>query len=206
MENVNLYSKLMNMRVELQKKGIEKTGENKFSKFKYFELDDFLPQCNEIALAHKAVFLYQLNKEDATLTLINCENIEEKIIFSLPLAELTIQGANGIQNIGGLATYTRRYLYMIAFEISEKDEFDPNIQAPDNKQNTSEADHQRQVDNISKQKVSQAKVNVIIKEMEKVGVSTDQICDRYNLETLKDITEELFPRIMDALKVTARGK
>lgn len=206
MDNANLYTKLMNMRVDLQNKGIEKTGENKFSKFKYFELDDFLPQCNEIAAAHKAVFIYQLHKETAVLTLINCENTDETIVFSLPLAELSIQGANGIQNIGGLATYTRRYLYMIAFEISESDTFDPNVNnTPDPKQNDQQQptkQQQKEMDDIAKKKIPQVKIHIIEKELERTGVNVEAICGRYKVEGLADITEEMFVKVMDALKKT----
>lgn len=200
----NLFAKLSVMRVELQEAGIEKTGENKYSNFKYFELDDFLPKCNEIAKKHKAVFLYELHKEEATLTLINCENTEERIAFSLPLAELTIKGANGIQNIGGLATYTRRYLYMIAFEISEKDSFDPNEnnvpKETHSRQDTPE--QQAEIEEIKKQKIPQVKVHTIQKELIRTGVPETAICERYNVASLSDITEGIFPKVLEALKKT----
>lgn len=203
MENkINLYTKLMLMRVELQNSGIKKTGENKFSNFKYYELDDFLPQCNQIAAENNAIFLYQLEKEQAVLTLVNCDNVEERLSFYLPLAELSIKGANAVQNIGGLATYTRRYLYMIAFEISEHDEFDPNESNVTMNQEKSQDEQQKEIEELSKQKISQVKINTIIKELERTGVSEIAICKRYNIEDLKDTTEELFPRIMEALKKT----
>lgn len=207
MDNVktNLYSKLMVMRVALQGRGIVMSGENKFSNYMYFELGDFLPQCNEIAAENNAVFLYQLQKEDATLTLINCENIEEKIIFSMPLAELAIKGANGIQNIGGLATYTRRYLYMIAFEISEKDSFDPNADntpKQDKAPAGPTAEQQKQMDDLINQKIPQVKIHMIQKELLRTGVSADAICERVHVTELSEITEGMFQGIVNALKKT----
>ena len=200
MDNVNLYTKLMKMRVELQNKGIKKTGGNKFSKFMYYELDDFLPQCNQIANDNNAVFIYQLEKERAVLTLVNCEMSDEKISFSLPLAELSIAGANGIQNIGGLATYTRRYLYLIAFEISESDDFDPNLNpVSDNKD---QADQQKQIEEISNTKINKAKIHTIQKELLRTGVTADAICSRYKVNELSDITEGIFPVVMKALSKT----
>jgi hypothetical protein len=204
MGDVNLYTKLMKMRVELQKEDIKKTGENKFSNFTYYELADFLPQCNRIASNNNALFLYQLEKEQATLTLINCDNLEEKIVFYLPLAELSIKGANGIQNIGGLATYTRRYLYLIAFEISESDEFDPNennSHKPESHDKSTD-EQQKQVDEISKQKIQQPKIHTIQKELLRTGVSADAICTRYKVTDLSEITEGIFPSVMQALKKT----
>ena len=205
MGDTNLYTKLMKMRVELQKEDIKKTGENKFSNFMYYELADFLPQCNKIAANNNVVFLYQLEKEQATLTLFNCENLEEKIMFTLPLAELSIKGANGIQNIGGLATYTRRYLYLIAFEISESDEFDPNENnVPEQKkQKDPTPEQQKQIDNIANQKIDLTKVHIIQKELLRTGVSVDAICERYKVAELTEITEGLFIRVMDALKKTS---
>lgn len=204
---VNLYSKLMVMRVELQKREIKKTGENKFSNFKYYELDDFLPQCNEISANNKTVFLYQLHKEEATLTLINCENIEERIEFSLPIATLDIKGANAIQNIGGLATYTRRYLYMIAFEISEHDEFNPSENNATTEGNNISKDalekkQQEEVDNIAAQKIDSLKVSAIRKKIASMGIHESAICDRYKVEKLEDITEGTFGKVIKALENT----
>lgn len=204
---VNLYSKLSSMRVELQEAGIQRTGENKFSKYKYFELDDFLPQCNEIAEKHKTVFLYNLCKEEAILTLVDCEDAEQRLVFSMPLAELSIKGANGIQNIGGLATYTRRYLYLIAFEISEKDDFDPN------ENNSSSADktinmgqptkeQQDEIDKIANQLIPQVKIHTIQKELKRTGVSEESLYGRYKIKALAEITEGLFPKVMGALEKT----
>ncbi len=205
-EKVNLYAKLAKMRVTLQESGLVKTGENKFSNFVYFELDDFLPQCNKIAAENNAVFLYQLQKEEAVLTLINCDNTDEKLVFSMPLAELSIKGANGVQNIGGLATYTRRYLYMIALEISEKDSFDPTVNnnSPenhkDNKNPTPE--QQKEINDIAAQKIPQAKIHIIEKELERTGVTLAVLCGRYHVENLSEVTEEMFPKMFGALKNT----
>lgn len=45
---LNIYAKLQNARVELQKRKIKKTGYNKYAGFRYYELSDFLPNVNEI--------------------------------------------------------------------------------------------------------------------------------------------------------------
>jgi len=205
---VNLYSKLTKMRVELQKKEIKKTGENTFSKFKYYELDDFLPQCNEISANNYTVFLYQLHKEEATLTLINCEDTADQIQFTLPIATLDIKGANAIQNIGGLATYTRRYLYMIAFEISEHDEFDPNERNTPKAENkvgkaTDEKKQQEEVANLAAQKINSTKVVIIKNKILALGVPESAICDRYKVEKLEDITEGIFLKVLKALDNSA---
>ena len=57
----------------------------------------------------------------ATLTIINCHKPDEKIIFTSPMRDLEIKGLNKIQVLGGIETYQRRYLYLIAFDIVESD-------------------------------------------------------------------------------------
>jgi hypothetical protein len=201
MGDINLYAKLMKMRVELQKCDIKKTGYNDFKKFKYYELSDFLPECTKIAADNNLLFLYQLEKEEAVLSMIDCENPDNRILFHFPLAEVDIQGANKMQNIGGLTTYTRRYLYMIAFEISENDEFEPNENntTDQKKQDKPTAEQQKQINEIAKQKIDQAKIHTIQKELLRTGVTADAICERYKVAELSDITEELFGRVMKAL-------
>lgn len=123
-ESKSIYEKLAEMRVELQAKKLIKTGKNTYSKYEYYELSDFLPSCNSIAARHKTLFKFAINENTASLTLINLENLEDVIEFSIPTANVSIQGATAMQNIGAVTTYARRYLYMIAMEISEDDNLD----------------------------------------------------------------------------------
>lgn len=123
-ESKSIYEKLAEMRVELQAKKLIKTGKNTYSKYEYYELSDFLPSCNSIAAQHKTLFKFAINENTASLTLINLENLEDVIEFSIPTASVSIQGATAMQNIGAVTTYARRYLYMIAMEISEDDNLD----------------------------------------------------------------------------------
>jgi hypothetical protein len=63
----------------------------------------------------------------ATLEIINVENPTEKEIYTSPMEELELKGANKIQALGGTETYQRRYLYVMAFEIVEHDALDPIV-------------------------------------------------------------------------------
>lgn len=120
----SIYEKLAQMRVELQSKKLTKTGKNTYSKYDYYELSDFLPSCNSIAASYKTLFKFAINENTASLTLINLEDLDDVIEFSIPTANVSIQGATAMQNIGAVTTYARRYLYMIAMEISEDDNLD----------------------------------------------------------------------------------
>ena len=55
---------------------------------------------------------------------------------------------------------------------------------------------------VAKQKIGQAKVATIKKELERTGVSEKAICDRYKVAKLEDITEGIFPKVINALKKT----
>lgn len=121
---MNIYEKLQNMRVELQQKNIKKSGKNKFAGYDYYELSDILPPINELQAKYKTCSYVTFSKEEATLTIVNAEQLEEKIEFTSPMAELTLKGTHPIQNLGGIETYQRRYLYMTAWEIVENDYFD----------------------------------------------------------------------------------
>lgn len=121
---MNIYEKLQNMRVELQQKNIKKSGKNKFAGYEYYELSDILPPINELQANYKTCSFISYNKDEATLKIVNAENPEEEISFTSPMAELTLKGTHPIQNLGGIETYQRRYLYMTAWEIVENDYFD----------------------------------------------------------------------------------
>lgn len=120
----NIYIKLAKMRVELQRTKLKKSGMNGFAKFKYFELFDFLPAINDIALEHNVVNIISFSETEATLKIINIDNPEENIVFSIKMANASVKGASDIQNLGASCTYLRRYLYMIAYEICESDTID----------------------------------------------------------------------------------
>ena len=71
----NIYEKLQRARVLLQKKNLKKSGENKFAKFKYYELSDFIPAVNEIFAELRICSHFNLLENTAELTIFNSENI-----------------------------------------------------------------------------------------------------------------------------------
>lgn len=187
-ETANIYQKLQKMRVELQKKGITKSGENTYSNYAYFELSDFLPHINEIQQENGTVSLFEISSEKATLKVVNCDNTEQELSFSIPIAELALKGANAIQNIGGLTTYCRRYLYMIAFEIAENDEFDRN------ENNEPQQPEILYVDDI--------KIKVLKDKMARKGVTDKQIFDLCKINAFEEMTVQQFMSVNNKLDVT----
>lgn len=186
---MNIYQKLQKMRVALQKRELKKSGYNDHKKFSYFELSDFLPHINEIQEEYNTLSLFEIGKECASLTIVDCDNTELTLAFGIPIAELQIQGANTIQNIGGLTTYCRRYLYMIAFEIAENDEFDHN----------SNYEQQPQPEALY---VDEIKIKVLKDKMAKKGVADNQILDRYNVSSFEELTVVDFMKACSGLDKT----
>lgn len=121
---MNVYEKLQTARVALQQMSLKKTGENKFSNYKYFELGDFLPQTQELFLQQKLCGVVSFKTDIATLTVVNTEKPEEQIVFESPMSSAALKGMHDIQNLGAVQTYLRRYMWMDAMEIVEHDAVD----------------------------------------------------------------------------------
>ncbi len=103
---------------------LKKSGFNKYSKYYYYELGDFLPQVNNMFLEHKLFSYISFTWELATLTILNIEKPEEVVIVTSPMAEAKLTACHEIQNLGAVESYQRRYLYMAALEIVEHDAID----------------------------------------------------------------------------------
>ena len=121
---LNVYQKLQKARVELQKMNIKKSGENKYSGFKYFELKDFIPPLNELLLNNGLSTNFSIIDNQANLFIVNCDNPEDNILFTSPIAEAPLKGCTPIQSVGAVHTYMKRYLYLNALEITEDDILD----------------------------------------------------------------------------------
>ena len=122
--NMSIWKKIQFVKQKLLESNLKKTGENKFSGFKYYELSDFTPTivnlCNEVGLFTK----FSFDNNVATLTIINSDKNDQVEEYTSPMRDLQLKGCNDIQALGGVETYSRRYLYMSAFDIVENDMFD----------------------------------------------------------------------------------
>lgn len=121
---MNAYEKLQAARLALQNMALNKSGENKFSNYKYFELGDFLPQTQSIFSEVKLCGVVSFRVDVATLTIVNVEKPDDKIVFESPMSSAALKGMHDIQNLGAVQTYLRRYLWMAAMEIVEHDAVD----------------------------------------------------------------------------------
>lgn len=146
---MTLNKKLETIKLELRKTINTKSGYNTHSKFKYYQLEDFLPQVLELFGKYNIYNEYfidtdleiveeQINIVDeadikqnktvikrpveyAYLYLKNLDNEDDEMIYRLKTAEASVYGASAIQNLGAKITYMKRYIYMSLLDIVEPD-------------------------------------------------------------------------------------
>lgn len=118
-----IEQKLQQCRVDLQNKKLKKSGENKFAKFKYFELSDFIPTVNQMFAENNIFSNFSICGEIATLVITDCEDKTSQT-FTSNIADADVKGCTAIQSLGAVHTYLKRYLYMNALEIVENDTLD----------------------------------------------------------------------------------
>ena len=136
-EGMNVRQKLAKARLYFLNQKVTKSGKNMSLEFKYFELEDIVPVAIRIfarvGLTSNTVF----NGETATMTIFNTDNREEPgIEFVAPYREvgqiISNKGkevTNPMQALGSSITYLRRYLWMMALDITEPDDIDANLGA-----------------------------------------------------------------------------
>ena len=91
LKKMNIYEKMQEARIRLQKLKIKKTGWNEYSKFDYFELGDFLPDIMSIFKTLKLFSNFSIEDEKANLTITNAENPHEVILFTSPYVKAILK-------------------------------------------------------------------------------------------------------------------
>ncbi|MBU3126774.1 ERF family protein [Clostridium tagluense] len=183
---LNIYQKLQKSRAELQKKTMKKSGKNTFSHYEYFELGDFLPQVNEIAQSNGLAPIFNYTTESATLTIIDTDKIEDTILFTTPVVASELKGCMPMQSVGAMQTYARRYLYVMAFEISENDIV-----------NNAEVDEEAE---FKKKKIDLVKVETIKTMIKKSNSDEKSFCKWAKVSKVEDIENKDFVMCADMLE------
>ena len=124
-KTMNVYQKLLKARTMFLGSNTQKSGKNMHLAFKYFELDDIVPIATKIFEEVGLISLVSFAENSAVMNILNIDNPDESVAFTTPLVQLSEnKGTNAVQAFGSTVTYYRRYLYMIALDICEPDEFD----------------------------------------------------------------------------------
>lgn len=136
----NAIKRLQWVRNEVAHTALKKTGHNTFSKYDYFQLQDFMPQATEAFFKAGLAPVFSITRspgmlegtidETASLVIYNVDDRTDYVSFVTPTAEAT-NSNNPIQNLGSKQTYLRRYLYMMALDLSETDIIDASAGGPE---------------------------------------------------------------------------
>ena len=118
-----VHKKLMQARIELQGRKLNKSGHNKFAGYNYFELGDFLPVVQDIFSGLGLCGVISYGKDEAWLTITDTDDGSSIAVCS-PMSEANLKGCHPVQNLGAVQTYVRRYLWVTAMEIVEHDALD----------------------------------------------------------------------------------
>lgn len=120
---MNIYQKLNVARSLFNKLELKKSGHNKFAGYTYFELGDFLPAALDIFEDVGLCALISFGSRLAEMRIVETEG-DGEIIIESPMADAALKGCHPIQNLGAVHTYMRRYLWVLALEITEHDALD----------------------------------------------------------------------------------
>lgn len=123
-KTTNIFTKVNQIKIDLQSASLKKTGKNKHSGFEYYELSDLQPEITRLCAKYGVFMQVTFSQDYASLALIDVDDPEQQIVFDSPMKEINIAGCNPIQSLGGVETYQRRYLLLVAFDITEPDTFD----------------------------------------------------------------------------------
>jgi hypothetical protein len=119
---MSVYKKLQKARVLFSESSVKKSGKNKFAGYEYFELGDFIPTINKIFNDVGLCGVVSFG-EQATLTVHDVDS-DGQVTFTSPLVFADNAKGQAIQSLGSTHTYLRRYLWLLALEITEHDSID----------------------------------------------------------------------------------
>lgn len=185
-KKLNIFQKIQKARVELQKRDIKKTGLNKYSNYKYFELGDFLPHINEICDELGLYTEFKYGEEEAFLYVIDSDNPDIKREWRTPVKIPALKGCSDIQAIGGSQTFARRYLYMMAFEIAETDLVD-----------IAEVDEDKQE---AEQRIGTVHLNVMKKLIEETETEITSFLKYAGVTRIEDVKNKDYPELLKLLE------
>lgn len=124
---MSIYEKLARIQEEVMNTSFSKSGENKFQKYDYFELEDLLQKIIPLTIKYETTIMFSFT-EHGVLKLKDWNPEKGEVSIKVPFPELEAinRGTNKIQSTGAYITYLKRYLLMNMFLIMEKDIVDSN--------------------------------------------------------------------------------
>ena len=136
METKNIYEKLAQARSLIHKAKVKKEGRNTYSAYDYFTPEQVEGLVADACEAVNAICITSLKKDELgyfqVLDFVDLENPSgEKIHFELRTERPEIKATNLTQQMGGMDTYSERYIKMKVFQIKDNNlDFDSQDNRP----------------------------------------------------------------------------
>lgn len=135
---MNILKKLQEARKIIRETKEKKGGTNSFSKYDYFTPEQVEALVYTACEKTKTICLTNLRQDNMgyfqTLTFLDIEKPVSEITFELRTAMPSITATNDTQKMGGMDTYSERYIKMKVFQIKDNnldfDAQDNRVQAP----------------------------------------------------------------------------
>lgn len=186
MSKESVRARINIVRDQLSKMELPKSGQNKFAKFKYYELEDIEPYIVHLCMEQGLFIHFNFPEDRAVLKIEDVNNHADYVICELPFPEVTPinKGMNVMQSLGSYVTYLRRYLYIMMFNINETEIIDKVIGTPETnqqkssakKQQKSAADftHEKVSDEYGSEPVVPEPIKEVIKTIEAKGIEANR--------------------------------
>lgn len=131
---MKLYEKLDKARELVRNTKHKKQGRNEYSKYDYFTPEQVELIVAEVCKETKMLPLCSLKRNEfglyQELTLVNREDVTEKLVFELATVQGELKATNATQQMGGTDTYSERYIKMKVFQIKDNNlDFDAHDNA-----------------------------------------------------------------------------
>ena len=191
-KNTTLFEKITAIRSDFLKMKIKKSGENKYSGFKYYELGDIIPAITALEEKYGVFSVISFTETDAYILIRDAENYSSEnetsyVNMSCPLRISSVKGANDAQNFGATMTYYRRYLLMLAYQIVENDSFDMSL-GENQKKEDELKETKTKIIGLCKQAADKEKLIAKLEELGLEGGNPNKIKD---IETAQKVLSEI---------------
>lgn len=133
---MNITEKLLEARKMIKETSIKKEGRNTFSKYDYFTPSQVSELVNDVCQELNIITLFSLEKDEfglyGHLSIADTEGKEnQRLDFQMRTEMPSITATNMTQQMGGCETYTKRYMLMSAFDITDNNlDFDSQDNRP----------------------------------------------------------------------------
>ena len=107
----------------MSRRPLKKSGKNKFAGYEYFELQDILPTAHDVFNKVGLCGVFSIFDNVASLQVYETDT-GASISFQSPLVMAENAKGQAIQSMGSTHTYFRRYLWLMALELTEHDAVD----------------------------------------------------------------------------------